>query len=110
MDVIMQWGQLFLMVCNICIMVYVFIKFVNKPHDTLGERVQKCEEDIKDIKQSLFRGDGRFQEQDRAIKVLVRSVIALVEFEMQYCLIEHKEMSRGLEKAKEALDEFIAEK
>ena len=47
---------------------------------------------------------------DRALKVLTRSTIALVEFEMQYCLIEHKEMSKGLEKAKEALDEFVAEK
>ena len=110
MDKIMQWGQLFLMFCNICIMVYVFFKFINKPHDSLEERVEKCEENIKDIKQSLYRGDGRFQEHERAIKVLVRSVIALVEFEMQYCLTEHKEMSKGLEKAKEALDEFIAEK
>ena len=110
MDKIMQWGQLFLMFCNICIMVYVFFKFINKPHDTLEDRVDKCEEGIKEIKQSLFRGDGKFQDHERAIKVLVRSVIALVEFEMQYCLTEHKEMSKGLERAKEALDEFIAEK
>ena len=110
METIMQWGQLFLMVCNICIMIYVFIKFVNKPHDTLEDRVTKCEDGIKEIKQSLYRGDGKFQDHERAIKVLVRSVIALVEFEMQYCLTEHKSMSKGLEKAKEALDEFIAEK
>ena len=110
MDKIMQWGQLFLMFCNICIMVYVFFKFINKPHDSLEERVEKCEENIKDIKQSLYRGDGRFQEHERAIKVLVRSVIALVEFEMQYCLKEDYPVSKGLEKSKEELNEYLSTK
>ena len=99
-----------LQIANIVVLAYALYKFLNKPHNTLEERVDKCENDIKDIKQSLFRGDGRFQEMDRALKVFTRSTIALVEFEMQYCLIEHKEMSKGLEKAKEALDEFVAEK
>ena len=76
----------------------------------INPRFTEGEQDVKDIKQSLFRGDGKFQEHERALKVLVRATIALVEFEMQYCLTEHKEMSKGLEKAKEALDEFIAEK
>lgn len=102
--------QLILAFGNICILFYGFKKFLNKPHDSLEERVVKCESDIKDIKQSLFRGDGKFQEMDRALKVLIRATMALVEFEMQYCMTEHKEMSKGLEKAKEALDEFIAEK
>ena len=102
--------QLVLAFGNICILAYGFKKFLAKPHDSLEERIGKCESDIKDIKQSLFRGDGRFQEMDRALKVLIRASLALVEFEMQYCLTEHKEMSKGLEKAKEALDEFIAEK
>lgn len=102
--------QLILAFGNICILFYGFKKFLNKPHDSLEERVNKCESDIKDVKQSLFRGDGRFQEQERALKVIIRATLALVEFEMQYCLTEHKEMSKGLEKAKEALDEFVAEK
>jgi hypothetical protein len=102
--------QLILAFGNICILFYGFKKFLNKPHDSLEERVNKCESDIKDVKQSLFRGDGKFQEQERALKVIIRATLALVEFEMQYCLTEHKEMSKGLEKAKEALDEFVAEK
>lgn len=102
--------QLILAFGNICILFYGFKRFLNKPHDSLEERVNKCESDIKDVKQSLFRGDGKFQEQERALKVIIRATLALVEFEMQYCLTEHKEMSKGLEKAKEALDEFVAEK
>lgn len=102
--------QMVLAFGNICVLGYALMNFLNKPHNTLESRVDKCEQDIKDIKQSLFRGDGKFQEMDRALKVLIRATMALVEFEMQYCMTEHKEMSKGLEKAKEALDEFIAEK
>lgn len=101
---------LFLQAANIIVLLWAFKNFLSKPHDTLEQRVSKCEEDVRDMKQSLFRGDGKFQETERAIKVLIRSVLALVEFEMQYCLTEHKQPSNGLEKAKEALDEFIAEK
>lgn len=107
---ILSYMQLLLTFGNVCILAYGFKKFLNKPHDSLEERVVKCEKDIEGIRQSLFRGDGKFQEHERALKVLVRATIALVEFEMQYCLTEHKEMSKGLEKAKEALDEFVAEK
>ncbi len=99
-----------LQIANIAVLGYALYKFLNKPHNSLEARVDKCEQDIKDIKQSLFRGDGKFQEQERALRVLVRATMALIEFEIQYCLTEHKDMSKGLERAKEALDEFIAEK
>lgn len=103
-------GQLILAVCNISIMGYMFFKFINRPHDDLKERVAKCEEDIKDIKQSLYRGDARFQELDRALKVIIMATRALLEFEVQYCLTEHKDMTKGLEKAKEALDDFVSDR
>ena len=110
LDAFSEILKVVLQVANITVLGYALYKFLNKPHNSLEERVTKCEQDVKDIKQSLFRGDSKFQEHERALKVLVRATIALVEFEMQYCLTEHKEMSKGLEKAKEALDEFIAEK
>ena len=109
--------QMVLAICNIVIIGYGGYRFLNKPHDTLEEkhkalekRVDQHDLEIREVKQSLYSGNDRFREQDNAIKVLIRSVLALVEFEMQYCLTEHKEMSKGLEKAKEALDEFISEK
>jgi len=110
LDTFSEILKVVLQVANVTVLGYALYKFLNKPHNSLEERVVKCEQDIKDVKQSLFRGDGKFQEQERALRVIIRATIALVEFEMQYCLIEHKEMSKGLEKAKEALDEFIAEK
>ena len=110
LDAFSEILKVVLQVANVVVLGYAAYKFLNKPHNSLEERVEKCEQDVKDIRQSLFRGDGKFQEHERALRVLVRATIALVEFEMQYCLTEHKEMSKGLEKAKEALDEFIAEK
>ena len=81
-----------------------------EPFNTLKSRVDGHDVEIKDIKKALSQEDMKFLEMDRALKVLIRATIALVEFEMQYCLTEHKEMYKGLEKAKEALDEFVAEK
>ena len=91
-------------------MVFLFIKFINKPHDTLETRVSTLELEVKETKQSLLQGNDRFREQESTNEVLIHSVLALIEFEIQYCLTEHKEMSKGLEKAKEDLNNYLARK
>lgn len=100
--------QTILVFCNIIVLVYGGYKFLNKPHDKLEERVTTLEVDVKEIKQALKQGNDRFKENDDAIKVLIKSTLALIEFEMQYCLVEHKEMSTGLAKAKEDLNEYLS--
>ncbi len=114
-SIILPILQTILAVCNIAIIGYGFYKFLNKPHDTLEEKhdglakeVNELKVEVKEIKQALHQGNDRFREQDDAISVLIKSVLALVEFEMQYCLLEHKDLSKGLEKAKEALDEYLS--
>lgn len=99
-----------LTVLNIIDKQHHFKQEADEPFNTLKARVDVHDAEIKDIKKALSQEDVKFLEMDRALKVLIRATIALVEFEMQYCLTEHKEMSKGLEKAKEALDEFVAEK
>lgn len=102
--------QTVLALCNICVLGYALFKFLNRPHDTLEERVNAHDVEIKEIKASLHQGNDKFREQDETNEVLIRSVLALVEFEMQYCLTEKKPMSNGLEKAKESLDNYLARK
>ena len=102
--------QTVLAFCNICILGYALFKFLNRPHNTLEERVNAHDVEIREIKASLKQGNDRFREQDDTNEVLIRSVLALVEFEMQYCLTEKKPMSNGLEKAKENLDNYLAKK
>lgn len=111
--------QLILATCNILVIAYGFHKFVNKPKDDLNARLAVLEGDIKDlkasinveikdIKDSLHKGNDNFREQDRTNDVLIHSILALIEFEMQYCLVEHKEMSDGLKQAKKDLNDFLS--
>lgn len=112
---ILQILQTILAACNIIIIGYGFYKFLNKPHDTLEEKheglakeVNELKVEVKDIKQALHLGNDKFREQDEAIKVLIKSTLALIEWEMQYCITEHKEMSSGLTKAKDELNDYLS--
>lgn len=81
-----------------------------EPFNLLKSRVDTHDVEISEIKQALKQGNDRFREQDKTNEVLIHSTLALIEFEIQYCLTEHKEMSKGLEKAKEDLNNFLARK
>ena len=102
--------QTVLAFCNICVLGYALFKFLNRPHNTLEERVNAHDVEIADIKKSLLQGNDRFREQDDTNEVLIRSVFALLEFEVHYCETEHKPISKNLEKAKDDLHEYLAKK
>ena len=102
--------QLLLAIGNLSIMVYALTKFIAKPHEDLTARVTKLEVRMDEVEDSLKQGNDRFREQQQTNEVIIHSVLALREFEMQYCLTEHKSMSPGLEKAKEDLHEFLSGK
>lgn len=80
----------------------------SEPFDKLKARVDGHDVEISDIKLALKQGNDRFREQESTNEVLIHSTLALIEFEIQYCLTEHKEMSKGLEKAKEDLNNYLA--
>ena len=107
-ETILPIMQMILSFGNICILVYALMKFLNKPHNTLEERVNAHDLELKEIKSSLLQGNDRFREQDNTNEVIIRSTLALVEFEMQYCLVEHKEMSEGLRQAKKDLNDYLS--
>lgn len=109
-EMLLTGMQIFISFANICILLYALYKFLNKPHDTLEQRVISIETEVKDIKESLHQGNDRFRNQEDTNEVLIHSVLALIEFEIQYCLTEHKEMSKDLEKAKEDLHNYLARK
>lgn len=95
---------------NLCIMLYAFKTFLSKPHDTLEERVDKLEDDIKDIKSQMTIGLGRCDENRDTLTVVINSLLALIEFEMEYCITEHKNPSTGLIDAKKTLQTFLAKR
>ncbi len=102
--------QMVLTTGNICILGYALLKFLNKPHDSLEGRVTNLEVDVKEIKQSLREGNDRFKEQEDTNEVLIRSVFALLEFEVHYCETEQKPISKNLERAKDDLHDYLAKK
>lgn len=102
--------QLVLAFGNICIMAFALVKFLNKPHSTLEGRVSTLEVDIREVKQSLLQGNDRFREQESTNEVILHAVLALIEFEIQYCITEKKPITKELEKAKEDLHSYLAKK
>lgn len=102
--------QIALALGNLAIMIYALSKFIAKPHDSLTERVTVLEVKMKEAESALRHGNDRFREQDATNEVLIHSVLALIEFEIQYCLTEHKVPSKELEKAKEDLHNYLARK
>ena len=98
---IMTGMQMILAFCNICIIGYGFYKFLNTPRDSMEQRITALEVEVKNLKSS--------QENDQdTLKVLTRSTLALIEFEMQYCMTENKDMSDSLKAAKRDLEEFLS--
>ena len=102
--------KVILQIAQVVALIYAGYKFTRKPHDTLESRVAALEEKNKDMELSLLKKDERIRELDESNGVIMRSVLALIEFEIQYCLTEDKPMSKGLEKAKESLDDYFAKK
>lgn len=102
--------QMLISCANICILGYGFYKFLSRPHDNLETRVSTLEVEHREMKASLLKGNDRFREQDDTNEVLIRSSLALIEFEMQYCLTEHKEMTDDLKQAKKDLKDYLAQR
>lgn len=107
--------QMLLSFSNICIIGYGFYKFINRPHDTLEakheelkKRVDEHDVKFKEVEESLHQGNDRFREQADTNEVLIRSVFALLEFEVHYCETEQKPISKNLERAKDDLHDFLA--
>lgn len=102
--------QLLLAIGNLAIMLYALTKFIAKPHDTLAQRVSDLEAAVKAINISLEKGNERFEEQDKTNKVMIKSLLALIAFEMQYCITENKPVSDDLKQAKDDLNEFLSQR
>ena len=102
--------QMLLAFGNVCVMAFALVKFLNKPHSTLEGRITGLEVEVKEIKQSLLQGNDRFREQENTNEVILHAVLALIEFEIQYCLTEKKPITKELEKAKDDLHSYLAKK
>lgn len=80
------------------------------PFKTLSGKVEEHEVRIGKIESSLFLGNDRFREQDNMNEILLKSLLALVEFEITYLIQEGKPITKDLEKAKDDLHAFLSKR
>ena len=102
--------KVLLQIANVVVLGYALFRFMKKPHDSLETRIISIEERLEKVEQSQTRRDEKISKVSETNEVLIHSVLALIEFEIQYCLTEHKDMSKDLEKAKEDLHSYLARK
>lgn len=82
----------------------------DSPFKSLAGKVEEHEVRISKVESSLYMGNDRFREQENTNEVLLRSLLALIEFEIQYCITENKPISKDLEKAKDDLHSFLSKR
>lgn len=100
--------QLFLAFGNLIIMLYALSRFIRKPHDSLIDRIKVLEVEVEEIKASLKQDNKRFEKQFAANKVILKMLLALIEFEMNYCTTQGVQPTKDLERAKEELQAYLA--
>ena len=110
LSLILKLFQIILTIFNIIIILYGFYIFLTKPRTTLEKRVQALEVKMAEAEKSLLQGNDRFRSQDETLEVLIRSTLALIEFEVQYCITENKPISDDLKKVKEDLHIYLSHK
>ena len=102
--------QMVLAFGNICVLGYALLKFLNKPHSTLEDRVNAHDVEIREIKDSLKQGNDRFREQEDTNEVMQICMLALIDFELAYCSHTDYQYTDDLVKAKDALRKHLARK
>ena len=112
-----EFLKIFLQIAQVVTILFAVYKFTRKPHDTLEakhdelkKRVDAHDVEIKEVKDSLHLGNDKFREQEDTNEVMIRSIFALIEFEVHYCETEQKPISKNLERAKDDLHDYLAKR
>ncbi len=108
MQMIITMVQLTLNLGSLVIMLYALIRFLKKPQESIEERIKALEVEVDAIKASLRQDDKRFELQNDTNEIIINSLLALIEFEIQYCITEDKQPTKALEQAKEKLNAFLS--
>lgn len=109
--------QLMLTFGNICILGYAFVKFLGKPQTTLVELVKSLEKriDLQDqklyeLERSLDVSHEKHREQEDTNEVMQTCMLALIDFELAYCIHTNYVDTEDLVKAKDVLRKHLAKK
>lgn len=102
--------QLILATMNVCVLLFAFYKFLNKPRTDLEKTVDALEVRVKEIETSLKQGNDRFREQDNTNEVMQVCMLALIDFELSFCIHTNYSDTEDLVKAKDKLRNHLSRK
>lgn len=102
--------SIIVMFCNICIMAYGFYKFLGRPHSTLEAKVIALEKEFQDLKLDVRDGDKQIAVSANALAVMQKCLLALIEFEISFCLSSGYNDTDDLEAAKKELHNYLSTK
>ena len=105
---ILPFFQLAVSICTLFGMLYAFKKFLEKPHDTLEERIIALELKQKETDQKLHLESDRFKKQDDTNEVFINCMLAFIDFELSYCSHTDYKYTEDLDKAKDTLRRHLA--
>lgn len=107
---ILPYFQLALTAMNLCVLAFAFYKFINKPRTNLEEKVAVHDIKIKEIETSLKQGNDRFRAQESTNEVMQTCMLALIDFELSYCIHTNYGDTQDLMLAKDKLHTHLARK
>ena len=105
---ILPMFQLLVSVCTLLGMLYAFKKFIDKPHETLENRITALEVQQKEIDQKLHQGNDKFKALDDTNEVFINCMLAFIDFELSYCSHTDYKYTEDLDKAKDTLRKHLA--
>lgn len=108
MNQIISGMDMILKFANIVLISYGFYKFLGKPRSAIEERLAKAEARIEEIERRQDRADNKISTATEAAEVALRSLLALIEFEISFCISHNEGISADLQKAKNDLHEYLA--
>ena len=116
---ITEYSDLILKLANVLMLGFMFWKFTRKPQESLESRIEALEKKVdkldsevnlrhKDFERQLRQGNDKFRSIEKFLEVLLTCSLALINFEVNYCTTEHKEISGDLEEARKALNKCLS--
>ncbi len=110
MQQISEVMKMILQFANIVIIAYGLYKFLGKPHSTLEQRVAKIEARIEDLERQQEKNMNRITDNEDATEAIQKSLLALIEFEIQFSISHNEGISDELRRAKDDLHGYLAHK
>ena len=83
-------------------------KEADEPFNNLKSRVDAHDVILKQHEESMHHGNDRFREQEDTNEVMQICMLALIDFELSYCLHTNYEDTEDLMKAKDVLRKHLA--